>query len=80
MYLRVSAPFPPKEFSPVRIPPQTPPPHGNQSRQGESETPENYFALPSPFIRFVLLDFVQNSFELCPIDTAQCITLTLVPE
>ncbi|MFA6300811.1 MAG: hypothetical protein WC609_00480, partial [Candidatus Paceibacterota bacterium] len=24
----------------------------------------------SPFIRFVLLDFVQNSFELCPIDTA----------
>ncbi|MFA6511306.1 MAG: hypothetical protein WCV52_02505, partial [Candidatus Paceibacterota bacterium] len=25
----------------------------------------------SPFIRFVLLDFVQNSFELCPIDTAK---------
>ncbi|KKP30217.1 MAG: hypothetical protein UR19_C0003G0053 [Candidatus Nomurabacteria bacterium GW2011_GWF1_31_48] len=47
MYLKVSAPIPPNEFRPVRIPPQTPPPHGNQSRQGESET-----------------------FELCPIDTA----------
>ncbi|KKP34743.1 MAG: hypothetical protein UR25_C0004G0107 [Candidatus Nomurabacteria bacterium GW2011_GWE1_32_28] len=61
MYLKVSAPIPPNEFRPVRIPPQTPPPHGNQSRQGESET---------PFIRFVLLDSARNSFELCPIDTA----------
>ena len=33
--------------------------------------PQKYcFALPSPFIRFVLLDFVQNSFELCPANTA----------
>ncbi|HAS80799.1 TPA: hypothetical protein DD445_02730 [Candidatus Nomurabacteria bacterium] len=33
--------------------------------------PREYcFALPSPFIRFVLLDSARNSFELCPIDTA----------
>src|SRR3989344_290987 len=42
---------------------------GQESRRGESISPVNCFALPSPF-RFLLRDFPQNTFELCLTNTA----------
>jgi hypothetical protein len=59
------------EFRPARIHSPDPFLRAGISLGRANPKPQKYcFALPSPFIRFVLLDFVQNSFELCPEHTA----------
>ena len=56
--------------NPARIPPQTPPAGGKSAEAGRILFPQkNCFAPPSPF-RFLLRDFPQNTFELCPTNTS----------
>ena len=66
----VAAEFP---KTPVRNPPAFLPRPllraGNQSRQGESKTPDKLFRPAES--AFNHLDFARNSFELCPINTAK---------
>jgi len=68
----IAAEFP-KTLSPkpARIPPQTPPAGGKSAEAGRIHSPRQ---IVSPCLvrisNFNHLDFARNSFELCPIDTA----------
>ena len=54
---------------PARIPPQTPPAGGKSAEVGRILSPRQ---IVSPCrVRFNHLDFAQNSFELCPTNTAR---------
>ena len=58
---------------PARIPPQTPPAGGKSAEAGRILSPRQ---IVSPCrVRFNRLDFAQNSFELCPTNTADFLEL-----
>jgi len=64
---------------PARIPPQTPPAGGTGAKAGRIHSPRQIVSPCRPVrrsfgeggVRFNHLDFPQNTFELCPTNTAR---------